>query len=59
MVEIYKKFRDYLPLHDIWVPAYMIGGVIEKKDEQFYFMLRKLVSPFILYSCLASFEYSL
>jgi len=42
MVEIYKKFRDYLPLHDIWVPAYMIGGVIEKKDEQFYFMLRKL-----------------
>ena len=35
MVEIYKKFRDYLPLHDIWVPAYMIGGVVEKKMSSF------------------------
>jgi len=59
MVEIYKKFIGYLPLYDIWVPVYMIGGVVEKKDEQFYFMLRKLVSLFILYSCLASFGYSL
>jgi len=49
MVQIYKKFIDYLPLHDIWVPAYMIGGVVEKKGEQFYFILRKLAKLFILF----------
>jgi len=66
MVENYKKFRDYLPLHDIWVPAYMIGGVVEKKGEQFYFILRKLAKLFILFLCLFPpfvylffFEYSL
>ena len=75
MVQKYKKFIDYLPLYDIWVPVYMIGGVVEKKDEQFYLMLRRLAKLFILlclfpppfylsfhvsrFACLSCFGYSL
>lgn len=42
MVEIYKKFIDYLPPDILAIPVYIIGGVLKKKVSYFLNLSSKI-----------------
>ena len=42
MVEIYKKFIDYLPPKTLAIPVYIIGGVLKKKVSYFLNLSSKI-----------------